>query len=252
MIPRFGYEGAGDLLKSTGALMAAMTVAFLSACSSGQETSSEPSTGPTPLDRRLSPEILREVEAALDCDDVRYLQDDVYFHDSMKGLYCVPEIEGGHGAEFRIYEEPESPAQTLDEQEGIVGEQTKLLFGVNWYAVGDVRQLESISDAIGVEPILWSTTPEAMPETEREGMLDSCATATVTLTRSRVVKSAESVSKDSLNSAEKYFPGIEKSSRNLADEIVHVNPRINDTDFEFVITEYGPRIKRFCRSVVRE
>jgi hypothetical protein len=200
----------------------------------------------------LSSEILREVEAALDCDDVRYLQDDVYFHDSMKGLYCVPEIEGGHGAEFRIYEESESPAQTLDEQEGIVGEETKLLFGTNWYAVGDVRELESISDAIGVEPILWSTTPEALPETEREGMLDSCATATVTLTRSRVVEGAETVSKDSLNSAEKYFPGIDKSSRNLADEIVQADPRINDSDFEFAITEYGPRIKSFCRSVVRD
>lgn len=240
------------MLKSAGALIAVLTVALLSACSSGQEASTEPSAGPTPLDRRLSPDILREVESALDCDDVRYVQDDVYFHDSMKGLYCVPENEGGHGAEFRIYEESESPAQTLDEQEGIIGEENKLLFGTNWYAVGSVRELESISDAIGVEPILWSSTPEIVPETEREGMLDSCATATVTFTRSRVVKSAESVSKDSLNSAERYFPGIGKSSRNLADEIVHANPRINDTDFEIVITEYGPRIKSFCRSVVRE
>ena len=244
-------RAAGNFVKLLSSLVVATFVVFCSACSDAPSGSAEPSVVPTALERKLQPNMLPEIEAALDCEDVRYMHDDVYFHDSMKGLYCMPEVGDEYATELRIYTESESPAQTLDEQEGVVGENAKLLFGKNWYAVGSVKQLEAIADAVGVETILWSTLPEPTPETERDGMIDSCATAAVTLIRSRVVDGSDDVPKSSLESSEEYFPNIGRHSKKIANEIVRDNPEVTDTEFEFVVTNYGPRIKRFCRYTQR-
>lgn len=242
---------AGRLVKLPSSLVVALLVVFCSACSNAPSDSPDPSAVPTPLKSQLQPDMLREIEDALDCEEVRYMQDDVYFHDSMKGLYCMPETDGDYATEVRIYTESESPAQTLDEQEGVVGEDVKLLLGTNWYAVGTAKKLESIADAVGVEPILWSTLPKATLESERDGMIDSCATAAVTLIRSRVVDGSDAVPKSTLESSEEYFPSIGQRSAKIASEIIHDNPEINDTEFEFIVTDYGPRIKRFCRYTQR-
>lgn len=244
-------RAAGNLVKLLSSLVVATFVMFCSACSDAPSGSAEPSKVPTPLERQLQPNMLREIEAALDCGEVRYMHDDVYFHDSMKGLYCMPEVGDEPATELRIYTESESPAQTLDEQEGVVGEDAKLLFGTNWYAVGSIKRLVSIADAVDVEPILWSTLPEATPETERDGMIDSCATAAVTLIRSRVVDGSDDVPKSSLDSSEEYFPNIGRRSAKIAKKIMRDHPEINDTQFEFVITNYGPQIKRYCRYTQR-
>lgn len=243
------WNGApGKLQWPIVGLLAVALVVFVSACSVAPDDATEPSEEPTPLDKRLEPQVLGDIEDSLDCKEVHHMHDDVYFHDSMKGLYCIPQTKGGYPTEMRIYTEAESPAQTLDEQQGTIGENVKLLLGTNWYAVGWPEHLESIADTIGVEPVLWSSVPEPVPESHEDGMVDSCSTGAVTLIRNQVLGDSDEEAHEIAENSEEYFPGINKLSGKIGKDIISDHSAIDDSEFEFVITEYGARIKKFCRT----
>lgn len=109
---------------------------------------------------------------SLRCDNVRAIDADVYFYDEMEGFDCI--LQDGSTLIFRQYRNPDSVGQVLQDWQPVLSQSRPVTWGTDWFAIGPVKQVEQVSNALpgSVEPT--TETPSALPLSPWADEMTSC------------------------------------------------------------------------------
>lgn len=181
----------------------------------------------------------------LGCVETRLLNDDVYHYDTMKGFDCLS--EDGDWLRVRAYESEASINQVLVDWAGALDEETMLLEGKNWFAIGSPQRLVAVEQALGISASHGTEitgTPE--PLTREQEAIRACTVGIVTIVRNDVLGTRDAELEESYNDV---FPGTTEVAAEAATEL-NARDIQSEDDFEYAVPDVGPDIKAFCATLV--
>jgi hypothetical protein len=156
-------------------------------------------------------EVVAEVAEEVACEEPLFFAGDISFSDQMRGVSCLD--DPAHPWHFRIYADPDSPAQVLTDWAGVFTPDYLLLPGPNWFAVGSDSVLAAVAHVTG-SPDAPTTAPlPGRPLTPVQDELVTCIRF--------VFSGAESLVQDgdiddSIRSLEQLYPGVVSQIQTLA------------------------------------
>lgn len=180
----------------------------------------------------------------LGCVETRLLNDDVYHYDTMKGFDCLS--EDGDWLRLRAYESETSINQVLVDWAGALDEETMLLEGKNWFAIGSPQRLVAVEQALGISASHGTEitgTPE--PLTREQEAIRACTVGIVTIVRNDVLGTRDAELEESYNDV---FPGTTEVAAEAATEL-NARDIQSEDDFEYAVPDVGPDIKAFCATL---
>lgn len=195
--------------------------------------------------------IAKKIASQLNCQNVAYVYDDMYFYDDMFGVNCHQKKD--HVIVIRAYEHASSVPAVLNEQWKPLITPTRLLVtGDQWFAIGTRQALSQISKRVEGS----SRVTHSVPTSDDNGAVEKhreetkCISFVTGALRLRALHPRKY--RKQIPYLNKAYPGMRElvKSRMSGEDIAKLKEYHADSDyyrFDSYLSRFGSVVKSLCR-----